>query len=151
MRMLNRVTHRRFDPWREIARMQSDVERLLGEFNVFGPIATPIVHPAVNLYKVQDGLVATAELPGVDPSSLDVVVAGDVLTLKGRYAEETAEGDSFRRRERPRGAFERKIVLPFAVASDSTDAAFQNGVLTIRLAKPVEARPRRIEVKADAS
>lgn len=149
MRMLNRVTHRRFDPWREIARMQSDVERLLGEFNVFTTGSAPQVHPAVNLYKVEHGLVAIAELPGVDPASLEVVVEGDVLTLKGRYTEEAVEGETFRRRERPRGAFERRIVLPFAVASDSTEASYQQGVLTIRLAKPVEARPRRIEVKAE--
>jgi HSP20 family protein len=151
MRVLNRVSHRRFDPWREFARMQSDVERLLGEFNVFSNGAAPQVHPAVNLYKVEHGLVATAELPGVDPASLEVVVEGDVLTLKGKYPDDAAEGETFRRRERPRGAFERRIVLPFAVASDSTAASFQQGLLTVQLDKPVEARPRRIAVKADPS
>jgi len=155
MRVLNRLASRQFDPWREMVQMQSDVERLLGGFNLFtGPasIVRPDTRPAVNLYETATGLLLTAELPGVDPASLELVVEGDTLSLKGSYGgTPAAETDGYRRRERPRGAFSRSVSLPYPVESDSTEAEFTDGLLTIRLAKPLAARPRRIDVRVTPS
>ena len=151
MRVLNRLSSRQFDPWREMVQMQSDVERLLGGISLFSGRASTApagTRPAVNLYENANGLIATAELPGVDPASLEVVVEGDILSLKGAFGGgANSEADGYRRRERPRGEFSRSVTLPYAVESDSTQAEFADGVLTIRLTKPVAARPRRIDVR----
>jgi HSP20 family protein len=155
MRVLNRLSSRQFDPWREMVQMQSDVERLLGGFGLFSgraTVTTPGTRPAVNLYETATGLIATAELPGVDPASLEVVVEGDSLSLKGSFGSEpNSDTDGYRRRERPRGEFSRSVTLPYAVESDSTQAEFADGVLTIQLTKPVAARPRRIDVRVTPS
>ena len=71
----------------------------------------------------------------------------NTLTIKGDRKEPTLEGGHWHRRERAFGAFERSLALPGAVNAEEVEAWFKHGVLTIKLPKAPELRPRKIEVK----
>jgi HSP20 family protein len=95
-------------------------------------------YPRVNIYAGDDGAMVDAELPGIDPSTVEVAVDARVLTIKGKRPGEGEE-------ERP---FERRFELPFAVAEEGLNAKYACGVLRVTLPKAPEAKPRRIAITA---
>lgn len=104
-------------------------------------------HPAVNVSVSEDDVVVSAELPGLDADDLDLTVVRDSVTIRGeRKADDLPEGESWLRRERPTGAFERTVTLPFEVDSQSAEATFENGVLRLVLHRPEELKPRKVAV-----
>jgi len=130
----------------------SELNRLRQEvFNLFSPGADPFfsrVYPAINLTEGGDNLYVRAELPGVNPESLDISIIEGKLILRGeRKIEEEDQKTSYHRRERESGIFRRTISLPMKVDSGKVSASIKNGVLTITLPKSEEAIPRRITVK----
>jgi HSP20 family protein len=132
-----------WDPFRELDRAQAEVGELFARTNdsyVPG-------YPPVNVWASDEGVVVTAELPGVDPAKLDISVVGDQLTLAGsRPADEPKEGERFLRSERGHGDFERALRLPFKVQADQVQARFKDGILFLELPKASAERPRKIEV-----
>lgn len=115
----------------------------------FVPASSQAVFPQVNLYEGDDGLAITAELPGVDPSDIDITVKEDVLTLSGeRKPPQVSEDVRWHRQERSYGKFSRAIRLPFQARDDRVEARFENGVLRILVGRPEEDKPRKIEIKA---
>lgn len=103
--------------------------------------------PPVKAWVGDDDAVVTMELPGIEPSDVEVSVEGDVLEISGeRKAHETGDGDRYHRRERFTGHFERHLKLPFRVKPDAVEARFDKGVLEVRLPRAEEDRPRKIEV-----
>ena len=82
-------------------------------------------------------------------SDLEIYVHGAQLAVKGERKEPTCEKSTWHRRERGYGKFARVLELPLAVDEDKVEAAFKNGVLTIKLPKRADNKPRRIEVRAD--
>ncbi len=137
---LEEMETRLFDPWQEFERMRNAFFRASapsnGEF------------PAVNLWSSAENAVVTTELPGVDPSAIDISVTGDVLTIKGsRTPEELKEGESYHRRERWYGQFSKTVELPFTVETEKVTAKFLNGVLRIELPRAESEKPKKIEIK----
>jgi HSP20 family protein len=132
------------DPFEEMRRLQDEVNRLLASA---GPAPAP-GFPALNAYASEDGVVLTAELPGVEAGNLDVAVFQDTLTLRGRREPEAADANSYHRRERRHGQFTRTVTLPFRVDPDRVEAELQHGVLRLTLHRPEADRPRKIAVKA---
>jgi len=122
------------DPFRNIRRLQDEVSRL--EF------------PAVNVFVNQDGVIITAELPGVRSEDLDILTHRDSVTLSGERQTETKEARGYHRRERRGGRFVRTVSLPFVVDPNMVEADLVNGVLTLVLPRAEEDKPRRINVKA---
>jgi HSP20 family protein len=107
--------------------------------------------PAMNLYSGDEGIILTAEIPGVEMDDLDITVLGETLTLSGsRNMEEAEEGLTYHRRERSQGKFTRTVELPFRVDGDNVEAKFSNGVLHILLPRVEEEKPRKIEIKTAA-
>jgi HSP20 family protein len=103
--------------------------------------------PPVNLYEDKDALYVECEMPGVDQERLEVYVTGDVLTLKGdRPAVEPQAGTTVHIQERTYGAFNRAITLPVAVEGDKTEARYEHGVLSVKLPKAAEARPKQVTI-----
>ena len=103
--------------------------------------------PAIDLDETPRELVLSVDLPGVDPSSVDLSLTGSVLTLRGERPEDgPAEAES-RLRERPNGAFLRHVTLPEHVEFEGVQAECKHGVLTVRLPKPDKARPRNIPIR----
>jgi HSP20 family protein len=93
--------------------------------------------------------VIKAELPGVDPAKLDVEVRDNTVTIKGERTFDTPEEKAaFHRRERLDGEFRRVIRLPARLESAEAKAEYKHGVLTVRIPKAKEARPRRLQVEA---
>jgi len=115
----------------------------------FVPATRRPAFPAVNLWQGDEGMAITAELPGVEPSDIDITVKEDVLTLSGeRKAPQVSEDARWHRNERSYGKFSRSIRLPFHVSDDRVEARFQNGVLRILVGRSEEDKPRKIEIKA---
>lgn len=103
--------------------------------------------PALDVFETPTELVLIAELPGVDPSSIDLSVTGNVLSLRGeKPADIIAEG-SDNVRERQFGTFHRQLTLSNEVDFEKAQAEAKNGVLRVRLPKKEAARPRTIAVK----
>ncbi len=106
--------------------------------------------PAVNLWHDNASVRVEAELPGFKPEGLDITIQSDEITLRGsRSIPDAPEGARPIRQERGSGTFERTFRLPFPVANDKATASFKNGVLTLTLAKPAEAQPRKVRVTAN--
>jgi HSP20 family protein len=103
--------------------------------------------PPVDVYETPDEFLVVAEVPGVDPSSIDVGAAGNVLTLKGIKEAADLPEAHIQVRERFFGAFHRQISLPKEVDFDRAEATIDHGVLRIRLPKRTAARTRTIPVR----
>lgn len=138
----------------QLERMQREMDRILsaarpGFAGASGAVQRPDVYPPINLYKEEEGFVVRAEIPGVDPKSVDLEVTGDTLTLRGeRVAPAIPEGSSYHRRERDFGRFRRSLTLPELVDSSKVSATCNDGVLEIRLPHSEQAKRRHIAVKA---
>jgi HSP20 family protein len=103
--------------------------------------------PAIDLFETPSEFLLVAELPGVDPSSIDLSVTGSILSLRGvKTADGMPEGHG-PIRERRFGTFHRQIPLSNEVNFDSAQAEARNGVLKVRLPKQEAARPRTIPVQ----
>ncbi len=151
----------RFGPWRRefaapLHALQTELNRLFDEYWVpgrYGPGQSPPMDlepaswtPPVDVVETPDSLVVTAEIPGVDPATIDLSVTGNLLTLRGiKPAEEPEPTGPVR--ERVFGPFHRQVMLPGEVNLDGVQAESRNGVLKIRLPKQEAARPRTIPVQ----
>ena len=137
----------RFDPFRDIDRL---TEQLLGVPS--GSTRAPRFMP-MDLYRSGDHYVLHADLPGVDPGSVDVHVDNGTLTIR---AERTFSTDDQAREwitsERFAGSYLRQLSLGDGIDADRISADYANGVLTVTIPVAERAKPRRIEVgSADAS
>ncbi len=104
--------------------------------------------PAIDVAEDADGLILTAEIPGMTKEDLDVTVDDGVLTLKGEKKEEEAtEGAGYHRVERRYGHFERRIRLPEYVDTEKIEAEYKGGVLRLRMPKGEAAKTKMIQIK----
>lgn len=104
--------------------------------------------PDVDVLESGNEVFVLVDLPGIDPQSVEILLAGNLLTVKGRSpAVEPAVGTAVHRRERPAGDFERTLPLPAAVNPEQVSADSKLGVLTIRLTKVVVAAARQIPIQ----
>ncbi len=139
--------------WDQLQQLQSEMNRL---FDRWGGAdggyrqASAAAYPAVNVWEDGDHVYVEAELPGIDRKDLEIyVTGGSQLTIKGERKKEVPEKGVWHRQERGAGTFVRVVNLPFAVDRDKVDARLENGVLTVKLAKHENAKPRKINVKAE--
>jgi HSP20 family protein len=103
--------------------------------------------PAIDVIETPQEVIVMAELPGVDPSSIDLSVTGNVLSLRGeKRAGDIPEGAG-PLRERQFGAFHRQVSLPGEVIFEGVQAEAHDGVLKVRLPKQEEARRRTIPIR----
>ena len=88
------------------------------------------------------------DLPGFTKSDIDLTFLEGVLTISGERKRETkSEGENYHYVERRSGRFARSVRLPDGVKQDTVDATLKDGVLTVRIDKADEVKPRKIEVK----
>jgi HSP20 family protein len=140
----------RFDPFRDITSLRDEMNRLftrtLGEGSSAGSAWTP----AVDIFDAAEAIVLKAELPGLSADDIDIEIDENVLTLKGeRRFEEKVEEGRYYRVERAYGAFQRSVTLPQGVKPDEITANFEHGVLTVRVPKADEVKPRKIAVESN--
>lgn len=108
--------------------------------------------PGIDVSETDKEMKIAAELPGMTEKDVEVTMSGDTLTIKGEKRSEIKEDDKdrvYHRIERSYGMFQRSLRVPFQVEPDKVAAEFKNGVLTVTLTKPEEARSksRKIEIK----
>jgi HSP20 family protein len=108
--------------------------------------------PAVNILEKEEGIVISADLPGLKAEDVEVTVDNGVLTIKGqRNFEEASEGQTYHRVERWYGSFERSFTVPNSVDPSKIEARFVNGEMSITLPKREESKPRSVKVKVATS
>jgi HSP20 family protein len=104
-------------------------------------------NPRVDIYEDEDAIVLKAELPGVEKDNIVVDVEGMVLTLKGeRSSDNEVKEESYYRRERTFGSFERRFNLPDNVDPEKITADYKDGILKLGIPKPEENKPRQITI-----
>lgn len=110
-----------------------------------GSSRTPRFMP-MDLYKVEDHYVLTADLPGVDPGSVDVNVDNGTLTLTARRTARSEESVQWLSNERFFGTYRRQLSLGDGIDTEKISATYENGVLTVTIPLAERAKARRIEV-----
>lgn len=131
------------DPFQELRRFQQDLDRAFGAWGD----RRVREFPPVNLWAGEDGVVISAELPGVDPDALQITVHKNTLTVSGQRPDgNPGDGAAALRRELTTGSFSRTVTLPFQVDGDKVGARSQDGVLVIHLPRPEADRPKRIRI-----
>jgi HSP20 family protein len=143
----------RWEPFRELTELQGQVGRLMnGLFEGQSRAAQSWV-PAIDVWETDNELVYAFDLPGMTEDQISIEVQDDTMTVSGERQKTTEEtGDRFYRFERRYGSFARAVGLPAGVDDSKIKASYQHGVLEVRVPKPEEAKPRRIQLgsaKAD--
>ena len=140
----------RWEPLREVASIQNEMNRLFGTvFDAPSPGNGSAMRrwmPAMDLVETEDHFVLRADLPGLSEEDVSIEVADDVLTISGerRFEQEAAGGHV--RVERGFGAFRRSLTIPDGVDAEAVTAAFDKGVLEVRIPKPEQRKPRKISI-----
>jgi HSP20 family protein len=145
----------RWDPFQNLATLQDQVNRLFetpfagrrGENSNLTAWA-----PAVDIYETENELVIKADLPDINEKDLDVRVENNMLTIRGeRKFEQKVNEDNYLRIERTYGSFSRSFSLPTTVNTESIQAEYKNGVLTVQLPKRAESKPRQVKVNVTSN
>lgn len=147
----------RWNPTREVSAwpsemlsIQREMNRLFDSFFRNDDVGAGLAMwtPAVDVIERDAEYEVRMELPGVRKEDVKITIENNVLTIRGEKKQESNEEEKgYRRVERSYGAFQRSFTLPTTVRSEKIDAAVADGVLTVRLPKAEEARPKEIEVK----
>jgi HSP20 family protein len=139
----------RWQPFSDLQQLQEETARLME--SVLGPDAAGVAAwaPPVDIEETDDAWVIEAELPGVKKDDINVEVRDNEVEISGDIKERERQG-ILRRRTRKVGRFEFRVSLPGAADPNDIEANLDHGVLTLRIPKPSEARPQRIEVNSAA-
>lgn len=127
-----------YDPFHELDRMAG---ALLDTRQ--GPRLMPM-----DLYREGDHYVVSADLPGIDPGSVDIDVDGQLLTIRAERTMGNNVGAKWITRERMAGSYLRQLNLGSGIDIEHISASYDNGVLSIMIPVSEKARPRKIEVQA---
>ncbi|MFC6715582.1 Hsp20/alpha crystallin family protein [Branchiibius cervicis] len=100
----------------------------------------------IDLYKIDNSYVLHADLPGMDPGSIDVKVDRGVLTITAQRTAPSEEGVQWLTSERFSGIYRRQISLGDDVDTERITASYDNGVLSLTIPLHEQAKPRQIEV-----
>lgn len=137
----------RWQPWTELATMQNEMSRLMNGLLEGNGKSTQSWVPALDVWETEHELVYAFDLPGIPENEISVEVEDGSLTVTAvRERTNELQDDRFYRFERRYGTFTRTIGLPQGVSEDGIKADYANGVLEIHVAKPEQAKPKRIQV-----
>ncbi len=138
------------DPFlNEFSRLQREMSRLWSQNFPEGQSAEVGLFPLVNIFEDQDNYFLTAEIPGLAEKDLDLSVVSDQVTIKGERKLEEKEDVNYHRRERSGGVFSRVVSFADRIDPEKVEASLKNGVLTLKLTKAEESKPKKIKVKID--
>jgi HSP20 family protein len=137
----------RWEPFRELASLQTEMGRWMNGLLEGNGRTTQSWAPALDVWETPTEVVYAFDLPGIAEDAISIEVSDDTLTISAERTkmDETAD-DGFYRFERRYGSFARAVGLPQGVDQDQISARYENGVLEIRVPKPEEQKPRRIEL-----
>ncbi len=141
----------KWDPFNEMQSFQDDMNRVFTDFFGRSPgrrtLTEGLWAPLMDIEETKDELVIKAEVPGMAKDDIKIQINNDILSISGeRKHEEETKDKTYHRIERSYGKFQRIIRLPTEVQSGKTKASYENGVLTIRIPKSEEVKPREIAI-----
>jgi HSP20 family protein len=140
----------RWEPFRELAALQNEMGRWMNQLAggvTPGNGQSSTWLPAVDVWETENELVLSFDLPGIPEDRITVELDDNVLTVSGereRLSEHSSE--RFYRFERRFGSFSRSVTLPAGVSESDIEAEYANGVLEVRVPKPEEQKPKRIQI-----
>lgn len=111
-----------------------------------GVQSTRAMRLPIDAYATEDAFVLSAYVPGVNPENVEITFEGEELTIRGMF-DPQPEGVEFLKRELFHGAFERRVAFNVPVNADAIEATYSNGVLTLRVPKSEEVKPKQIKVQ----
>ena len=127
----------RTDPFRDLDRLTQQV---------FGNQVRPVAMP-MDAWREGDQFVVELDLPGVDPSTIDLDVERNVLTI-GAERKSKIEDKDVVAAERPTGTFSRQLILGDTLDTENVSANYEAGVLALRIPIREQAKPRKIEISS---
>ena len=134
----------RTDPFRELDRF---TQQLFGQN---GTWSRPAVMP-MDAYREGEEFVVHFDLPGVDPSTVDLNVERNVLTVKAERTRSYGDDVELQVAERPRGVFSRQLFLGDTLDAEHVQATYDAGVLTLRIPIAEKAKPRKIAIDTSSN
>jgi HSP20 family protein len=144
----------RWQPVRDLVNMQNQMNRVFDRFfhdDLWGAsedMSSTIWQPNVDVSENRDEFIVAVELPGMKKNDIHITFTNGALTVEGERKQEKEDKDvNYHRVERSYGKFLRTFQLPAQVDSGKIAADFKDGVLTVRLPKVEEVKPKEIEVK----
>jgi HSP20 family protein len=148
----------RFDPVGDMVSLRSAMDRLF-EDSFVSPLTWrtlagngDAIAPPMDVHETPDEIVVTASLPGVRAEDVDITMTGQTLVVRGETkADESVKREQYLYRERRYGSFSRSLQLPVRVEGDKAEASFENGILTLRIPKSEEVKPRQIRIHAGSN
>lgn len=145
-----------WDPFNELERLRQEMDRIFESASTgrswpmgFLPGAAARQYPRMNVAETAEGYLVEALAPGVDPSTLDVSIKENVLTVSGEKQAPDVKPEAFHRSERSAGRFVRSAELPEDIDADKVKASYADGILSLVLPRSERAKARRIEIAAD--
>jgi HSP20 family protein len=104
----------------------------------------------MDAYRDGDKVVVAFDLPGVDPEGVDLTVERNVLSVKAERPAPENGGREWLAHERPTGTFSRQVLLGDALDGAGVEAAYDRGVLTVTIPVAEQAKPKKVEIKAES-
>jgi HSP20 family protein len=141
------ATLARWEPFREIAGLQNEMSRFMNDLLEGNGRSNQSWVPALDIWETESELVYALDLPGVSEEAISVELDEGALTISAerqRSHEESSE--RFYRFERRYGTFSRTVGVPQGVNDGDVSADYKNGVLEVRVRKPEQPKPKRIQV-----
>jgi len=140
----------RWEPFRGLNTLQEQVNRLFEDSfsrSRSGHAELASWAPGVDVYETENELVVKADLPDVQEKDIDVRVENNTLTIRGeRKFSNEVQDDNYLRVERAFGTFSRSFSLPNTVNTEAIKADYRNGVLSVRMPKREETKPKQIKI-----
>jgi len=137
----------RWDPFRDMLSMRQAMDRLFDRALEPSWSESAVWNLALDVVENKDEFLVKASLPGINPDDLEITFTDNVLTIKGETKEDKdIQEEQYHLRERRQGIFSRSISLPNRVKADAIEASYDAGVLTLKLPKVEEVKPKRIAI-----
>ncbi len=154
-KQIERESLARFDELNPFYTLRNEMDRLFDnyfrgfELDRFGS-GSLAFQPKVNVADSEKEITVSVEIPGMDEDDIELALTKDALTIKGEKREEKEnKGKNYHRMERTYGSFSRTLPLPVEINTDKAEAAYNKGVLTIKLPKTEQAvkETKKIPIK----
>ena len=147
-----------WNPWQTLEALRREIDRVFDDNGArsepsfraaFLPGRAARRYPLINLYEDKEAVYVEALSPGVDPSTLNLSVQGNTLSISGekRRVAGDVKPEAFHRSERATGKFVRHIELPVEVEENKVQADYKHGLLNVTLPKTEKAKPKQIAVQ----